>query len=164
MKRLIVMRHAKAAHRPGLADAERPLTGRGRKDAAAAGAWLASRGLTPDLVLCSPSLRTRQTWECLAPALASVPATGVWYEPRLYQADEEDMLDVVAGTPAEVPEVLVIGHNPAAEQVASSLTGRPALELPTSAIAVIGLGGWARLAAAAGTAEAFWSPGSAARA
>ena len=67
--RLVLVRHAKASSDdPRLADAERPLTDRGRRDAAAVGRWLAARDLRPDLVLCSTSLRTRQTW---AAALAA---------------------------------------------------------------------------------------------
>src|SRR5262245_26701965 len=37
---LVVLRHAKAAGDPGVNDVQRPLTGRGRRDAAAAGRWL----------------------------------------------------------------------------------------------------------------------------
>ena len=55
MKRLIVVRHAKATHKPGFADPDRPLTGRGRRDAKAAGEWLLGQRLIPGLVLCSPS-------------------------------------------------------------------------------------------------------------
>ena len=59
---LVILRHAKAERPAELADADRPLTQRGHADAAAAGAWLAARGYRPDLVLCSPAKRTRQTW------------------------------------------------------------------------------------------------------
>lgn len=161
MKRLIVVRHAKATHKPGFADPDRPLTGRGRRDAGAAGEWLAGQRLIPELVLCSPSCRTRQTWDRLAAALAAGPDIEVQYDPRLYLADDDDALDIIGETPDDVRTLLFVGHNPTAQQIASSLTGQSDLAFPTTAIAVIDLGSWARLVPGAGSARAFWSPGSA---
>jgi phosphohistidine phosphatase len=162
MKRLIVVRHSKATHKPGFADPDRPLTGRGRRDAKAAGEWLLSQRLIPDLVLCSPSCRTRQTWDRLAAALGTGRDIEVRYDARLYLADDDDTLDVIGQTPDDVRTLLIVGHNPAAQQVASTLTGRADLHFPTTAIAVIELGGWARLVPGAGSAHAFWTPRSAA--
>jgi phosphohistidine phosphatase len=161
MKRLIVMRHAKATHKPGFADPERPLTARGRRDAFAAGQWLDGQRLIPDLVLCSTSCRTRQTWDRLARALPAGRDIEVLYEPRLYLADDDDALDVIGQTPDDVRTLLVVGHNPAAQQIASSLTGQSDLRFPTSAIAVIDLGSWARLVPGAGSGHASWTPRSA---
>ena len=161
MKRLIVMRHAKATHKPGFDDADRPLTGRGRRDASAAGEWLRGQDLIPDLVLCSSSRRTRETWEQLAAAMAAGPGTEVWSDKRLYLASDDATLDVIGQTPDDIRTLLLVGHNPAAQQIASGLTGQGDLEFPTSAIAVIDLGSWARLVPGAGSAYAFWTPGSA---
>jgi phosphohistidine phosphatase len=161
MKRLIVVRHAKATHKPGFADPDRPLTSRGRRDAKAAGQWLSGQRLLPGLVLCSPSLRTRQTWDRLAAELGTGQDIGVQYDSRLYLADEDDTLDVIGETPDEVRTLLIIGHNPAMQQVASSLTGQGDLGFPTTAIAVVDLGSWARLVPGAGSARAFWTPRSA---
>jgi phosphohistidine phosphatase len=161
MRRLIVVRHAKATHKPGLADVDRPLTGRGRRDARAAGAWLLGRDLVPDLVYCSVACRTRQTWDQLAATLADGRDIDVEYTPRLYEADEDDVLDVIGATPGDVSTLLVVGHNPAMQEVAAVLTGEGDLAFPTTAIAVIDLGSWARLVPGAGSAHAFWTPGSA---
>lgn len=159
MKRLIVVRHAKATHKPGFADPDRPLTGRGRRDAKAAGQWLLGQRLIPDLVLCSPSLRTRQTWDRIAGALG--PDIEVQYDSRLYLAGAEDVLDIIGETPDDVRTLLIVGHNPASQQVASSLTGQGDLGFPTTAIAVVDLGSWVRLVPGAGSAHAFWTPRSA---
>lgn len=159
MKRLIVVRHAKATHKPGFADADRPLTTRGRRDATAAGEWLRGQQLMPEMVLCSAARRTRQTWDQLAAALADGHDVDVDYDERLYEADDDDVLDIVGATPDDVQTLMIVGHNPAMQQVASVLTSQPDLAFPTTAIAVIDLGGWARLVPGAGSAHAFWSPG-----
>ncbi len=138
------MRHAKAGELPGGPDFERALRPRGRRDSAAAGQWLATRGFRPDAVICSAARRTRQTWQCLAAALGGDPEFTA--EQRLYQAESDDVLEIVWQTPRDVGTLLYIGHNPAATELASKLTGTE-IGLPTAAIAVIGLsGGWADLA------------------
>jgi phosphohistidine phosphatase len=154
--KLIVMRHAKAGELPGGPDFERALRPRGRRDSAAAGKWLATRGFRPDLVICSAARRTRQTWQNLAPELRSDPEFTA--EQRLYQADSEDLIEIIRQTPATVGTLLYIGHNPAAAGLASLLTGSET-ELATAAIAVIALAGdWADLAAGTGELVASWSP------
>ena len=62
-RRLIVMRHAKSSwNSPAHSDHERPLNGRGRRDAPKIGAALVERGWTPELVLSSDAQRTRETF------------------------------------------------------------------------------------------------------
>jgi phosphohistidine phosphatase len=160
-KRLIVLRHAKATHKPGFADEDRPLTGRGRHDADAAGEWMRVRQLIPDLVLCSSSRRTRETWDRVALAMRAGPGIEVFYDSRLYLADDDATLDVIAETPDDTGTLLIVGHNPAAQQIVCGLTGQGDLAFPTCAIAVIDLGSWVRLVPGAGTAHSFWTPGSA---
>lgn len=160
MKRLVVVRHAKATHKPGFADFDRPITGRGRRDAKAAGEWLGRNGFVPGLVVCSPALRTRQTWDRLAAVLPGVDGIEVWPEQGLYAASADGVLDVIGATPDEVQTLMVVGHNPAVQDVAASLTGVADLAFPTCAIAVVGVQSWARLVPGAGTADALWTPAS----
>src|SRR5688572_27313979 len=110
VRTLVLLRHAKAAHPDGIADTDRPLTPRGHADAAAAGAWLAKQQLTPDLVLCSPARRTRETWQGVRVAMGADPT--VRYERDLYAAGAAELLDLVRATDPAVRTVLVIGHNP----------------------------------------------------
>jgi phosphohistidine phosphatase len=159
---LVVMRHAKAVREAGLADEERPLTGRGRRDAALAGEWLRQQGLIPDLVLCSPAVRTMHTWEHVRDALGVAGGGGgpvVDYDRRLYWAGGDGLPGVVRETGADVRVLLLVGHNPAAHQLALGLTGQCG-SFPAAAVAVIALpGGWAAAAPGAGDLIAFWSPG-----
>ena len=155
-RRLIVMRHAKAGELPGGPDFERPLRPRGQHDSAAAGKWLAARGFRPDSVICSAARRTRQTWQYVAAELGGDAECAV--EQRLYQADSQDVAEIIRQTPATVRTLLYIGHNPAAADLAGLLTGAE-IAFPTSAIAVIGLtSDWADLAEGTGELVASWSP------
>jgi phosphohistidine phosphatase len=154
--RLIVMRHAKAGELPGGPDFERALKGRGRRDSAAAGRWLATNGFEPDAVICSAARRTRQTWHFLSAELGGQPAFSS--ERSLYQADSQDVIEMIRQTVEDVTTLLYIGHNPAAADVVGVLTGTEP-EFPTSAIAVLGLrDAWAELAADNGVPVARWTP------
>lgn len=138
---LILMRHAKAETPDGKPDFERRLTKRGQKDAEAAGSWLADQGLRPDLVLCSSSTRTRQTWHGVAMGLAQADPDGaapdVRYERDLYDGGPTEVIDLLRTVPDGVTTVLVIGHNPTISDVSFLLRGNGGGEgLKTSGMAV----------------------------
>ena len=136
---LVILRHAKAERPAGMADSDRPLTQRGHADAAAAGAWLAARGYRPDLVLCSPSKRTRQTWRGVSVALAGGPEPEVRFESELYYGGVEDALELIRQAPPEAGSVLLVGHNPAVSMLSALLdspAGRDGDGLRTCGIAV----------------------------
>jgi phosphohistidine phosphatase len=153
------MRHAKAGELPGGPDAERALRPRGRRNSTAAGQWLAERDIVPDLVLCSSARRARQTWQCVRAELAGEPE--VISDPRLYEADAQDLLDIFGQAKAGVRSLMYVGHNPAAAEVTEILTG-DLVDFPTAAIAIIGLDvSWAGLPAhgsGAGELVAAWRP------
>ncbi len=153
---LIVMRHAKAGELPGGPDFERALAPRGERDSAAAGRWLTSRGLSPDLVLCSAARRTRQTWKLLAKQLGGKPEFSA--ERRLYLADSGDLAEIIQQTSERVGTLLYIGHNPAAAELVGLLTGAEP-DFPTAAIAVIAISAdWAAAAPGTGRLVASWAP------
>jgi phosphohistidine phosphatase len=153
---LIVMRHAKAGELPGGPDFERALRPRGERDSAAAGRWLASRGLRPDLVLCSAARRTRQTWQRVSQELGGEPELSV--ERRLYHADSDDLIEIIGETGEQVTTLMYVGHNPAAAGLVGLLTGTEP-DFPTAAIAVIAISaGWAGAAAGTGRLVASWTP------
>jgi phosphohistidine phosphatase len=139
VRTLVVLRHAKADRPNGVADEDRPLTERGHADAAAAGAWLATRGYRPDLVLCSPAKRTRQTWRAVALAVTGPHTPEVRYEPALYHGGVAEALDLVRGAPEEAGTVLLIGHNPTVSMLSAVLAQSTEQDndgLRTSGIAV----------------------------
>ncbi|WP_246610623.1 SixA phosphatase family protein [Nonomuraea rhizosphaerae] len=117
VRTLILLRHAKAAQVPGLDDRERPLTDRGERDAQRAGDELRALGVEPDLILCSPSERTRRTVELAFPGVA------VSYERDVYLAYPEELLALLKLTDPELGTVVLCGHNPGVHELALGLAG-----------------------------------------
>jgi phosphohistidine phosphatase len=140
---LVLLRHSKAVPPETMPDLDRPLSDRGRADAAAAGRYLVAQGIEPDLVLCSPSTRTRETWEYAAGA--GVIATDIWYDRRIYSAGTDELLDVLHDVPAGARTVILVGHGPGvpwlADELALDGTSPERVQLtqkyPTSGLAVL---------------------------
>lgn len=157
---IYLFRHAKSSwDDPRLDDVERPLAPRGRRAGKTMRRHMEAAGVRPMLVLCSPSVRTRQTLERVLPALGTeVP---VRYEDDLYHAGPRQMLDRLRRLPDDVTSVMLIGHNPALQALAVSLVGggdpgaraRIEAKFPTAALATLVLtaGRWRELEA--GTCE-----------
>ncbi|VXB51782.1 SixA phosphatase family protein [Nocardioides sp. AX2bis] len=169
-RRLVVLRHAQAE--PSAAtDAERPLSARGRTDAAAAGTWLAGLGIhvgpPTGSALVSAALRTRQTYDALAGGAGwEGGAEAARHDEGLYSAGPEAALDLVRETADEVSTLLVVGHNPTMAYLAHLLDdgeGDPgagsemvARGYPTCAAAVFAVDvPWADLAPGRARLEAF---------
>ncbi len=154
--RLIVMRHAQAGELPGGPDLERALTRQGRRDSAAAGAWLRAVGYRPDAVVCSAARRTRQTWQYVSEVLGGEPALAT--DERAYRADATELAEIIREAPDDVRTLMIVGHNPAVGQLSAALTGTE-LAFPAAALAVIGVApSWAELAMAGNELEASWTP------
>lgn len=179
-----MLRHAQAETGLGMSDADRPLTARGRDDAAAVGRELTAIGADVDLVLCSTARRARETWSGVSGFLAAEPA--VEHAARIYGADDAELLDALhevaaregaAGGSGEtsgpvpggpggpgggaVGTVLLVGHNPAVFELVMTLTGEPDVRtgFPAGAFAVIRVPtGWADLAPGTGRLATLWRP------
>ncbi len=162
---LTLLRHAKAAQPvPGQEDFDRPLTERGRGDAAWAGGILAP--FKPDLALVSAARRTSETWEIASQALAKAPELAL--ERDLYLCSPAQLLSRIQSVPATVRSVVAVGHNPCLEELAlwlardetepEALTMRA--KFPTSAIAIFDLrdGGWNRVAPESVAFRRFTTP------
>lgn len=127
---LILMRHGEAAAPAGTSDHERPLTDRGTEQAAAAGAWIAESLPPVRAVLCSTSLRTRQTLDAVADGATRFDASSAGilsaapeasFAHALYGAAPEGVLGEIALTDADAPTLLVIGHFPGLPETALAL-------------------------------------------
>ena len=133
MKTLLLLRHAKSSwDNSELADHDRPLNGRGRRDAPRLGRLLAQHELTPDLVVTSAARRAATTAELVA--LAAEYGGDIQYSNELYLADPETFLDVARDTADAVTRLMLVGHNPGIEELVTDLAGREE-RMPTAALA-----------------------------
>jgi phosphohistidine phosphatase len=131
---LILFRHSKSDQSSSEADIDRPLNARGRSQAPEAGRWLAENAGEIDLAVVSPAHRARTTWELASDELTRQPETRI--DDRVYNASVSDLLDVIRDLPDDARIVVLVGHNPGFEDLASLLTNEP-MSMPTSALAVL---------------------------
>jgi phosphohistidine phosphatase len=159
MKTLLLLRHAKSSRDdPALEDFDRPLAERGREAAPLIGEFMRAHDLQPDIVICSPALRTRQTWDLVAPVIRAT--VELRFDKRLYLADSDALLENARSAPARAGSLLMIGHNPGLGELACVLTGRGAkrdrarlrAKFPTGALAVLhfDVARWREIAPGAG--------------
>src|SRR5882672_12279132 len=119
MHRLHLLRHAKSDRDVALEDHERPLARRGREAARRVGESLPSALGALDLVLCSPSLRTRETAALVLARFA--PRPPILFEDALYLAGRAALMRRLSQLGESVGAVLVIGHNPGLHELALAL-------------------------------------------
>jgi phosphohistidine phosphatase len=169
MHQLLLLRHAKSSWDDAkLPDRDRPLSKRGRRAAASMRAAMRELGLSPDLVLVSPSRRTQETLAALEP-WDDTPLV----EPleTLYLASAHQLLQVLRGISETVRSVLVIGHNPGMHELAMLLaraTSQPAVNetahrlvagFPTAALAEFSVAGpWLELDENGSRLQRFLTP------
>ena len=162
---LWLLRHAKSSwDDPSLDDEDRPLAPRGERAADLMRDHLAVEVINPELVLCSSALRARQTLARVLPALGT--ALEVRIEPSLYAFDVGVLLDRLRRVSADVASVLLVGHNPAMQELAERIADRGerlddlSRKFPTGALAEIafGLDSWIDLAERPGELVRFVVP------
>jgi len=130
MPQLIIMRHAQADASFSGADFGRPLTDIGRQQALRQASWMQVQQLQPQLVVCSPATRTRDTALIVADTLGLDVRHGHLVQ-KIYEATAGDLIDVLeASATAEV--ALMIGHNPGVSALASLLIGEYLTMMPAS--------------------------------
>ena len=134
MKTLVLVRHAKSSWKdPELADRDRPLNPRGRRDAPEMGRRLAARGETPDRIVTSPALRAATTATVIAEAVG-YPEREIVEDERLYGAGSEEILEVIRGVEDRLDRVFLIGHNPGLTDLVNELSDEPIRNVPTCGV------------------------------
>ena len=143
MVTLHLLRHGEAKSAPEFADIERPLAEHGRSDSDRMGRLLATYDAPPGLILCSSAQRARETLAGVLPHLGATYRVEV--EEQLYTFDTAPVSDRLRQVPKAESSVLLIGHNPALENLTAELSvdGTPSAlrqlttKFPTCALATI---------------------------
>lgn len=97
-------------------DFERPLSPQGIEQMLGLAHWMEAMLKPPEMVLCSPALRTRQT---LREVAASWPqaADMADYPAEVYEASAGTLHALASETFRSVNRVLLVGHNPGLENL-----------------------------------------------
>jgi phosphohistidine phosphatase len=167
MLTLSLLRHAKSSwDNPGAKDFDRPLAKRGETAAPRMGAFMGKHGIAPELILCSPAVRARQTLDLVLPHLAGTPT--VEYEEAFYLAAPTVLLGRVRKIGAKVHHVMIVGHDPGMQELAMGLSGTGDAEtlaalahkFPTAGLAVIRFKAreWSKIGPAKGHLELLMTP------
>src|SRR6478672_7712358 len=141
MRRLFLIRHAKAELAVGRVDYERKLTGRGRNDAKRVAEALAVRRILPEILIHSGAARAKETAEILAATWRGKVA--LEEDGALYDASLTTLLDRTRAIAGAHKSVGLVAHNPGLGELATALTGsgaepelrRLAAKYPTGAVA-----------------------------
>jgi phosphohistidine phosphatase len=170
MLTLFLLRHAKSSWADaGADDFDRPLANRGIEAAPRVAQAMADNGFTPDRILCSSARRTRQTLGLVLTRLGAEEMTAAFTR-QLYGADADALHRMITAQDAQtVRRLMLVGHNPAMQDLALALTGsgaaaeRDALEVkfPSGALAVLTFedrDGWASIAPGTGHLTHFIRP------
>lgn len=132
MKSLSLFRHAKTERESASGrDFDRALTERGQADAERMGDEMRRQGLQFDRILASPAKRSIETVEG-----ANLQAAD--YDERIYDAATDRLLEIMRSVDDGVVRLMMVGHNPGFEHLASRLTG-DTLEMPTGSLVEIEL-------------------------
>lgn len=164
MRHLYLLRHVKSDwDDPSLPDRERPLAPRGKRAAAALALHIEKAGIAPAVVLCSPARRTMDTLRLISGALGA--EVEIHVEDELYGAGSGDLLRRLRRLPAATPSAMLIGHNPAIQELALTLArsvddlNRLKGKYPTGALAALAVPGkWVDLGSVSCELEEFVAP------
>ncbi len=158
MKTLLVLRHAKSSWKDGnLTDHERPLNHRGKHDAPGVGELLLDQKLTPQRILCSTARRARNTAELVMDACEYAGELTLLSE--LYDAPADNYLQAIKQLNDDDDIVMIVGHNPAIEELVQLLTGEYQ-PMSTAALAHIQFSAahWKDVGLRKGELAAVWRP------
>ena len=134
MKTLTIVRHAKSSWKdPSLKDRDRPLNGRGERDAPEMGRRIAEAGIRPSLIISSPAKRAWTTAKIIAREI-NYPQEFLQREDDLYLASVDRILDVLVAQDARFNSIMLFGHNPGMTDFVNYLVPGLTDNLPTCGV------------------------------
>ena len=123
---LLLLRHRHASVAPpswdDRGDFGRQLSEHGKQQSAQVGEWIRGHHLNPDAIVCSSAVRTEETARAVCVA-AELDQSVIDFEDSIYEAEVQNLLEVLCRTPKQVQRLLFVGHNPGLEMLAKKLTG-----------------------------------------
>ncbi|MDR0476433.1 MAG: histidine phosphatase family protein [Desulfobulbaceae bacterium] len=137
MKTLYLLRHGQAPWSRDLPDDfARSLDAVGERQAASVGLHLAQAKVRPEMIIASPTDRTRQTARIVANTL-SYPEKDIRYAPEIYSADVWSLARIVEQHAKSLNALLMVGHNPTLAHFGEWLTSERIGHLATCGLLAI---------------------------
>jgi phosphohistidine phosphatase len=156
MKKLLLIRHAKATHETGFVDFERPLKSSGLQDAAIMAGRIKEQGHVPELLVASPALRTLSTANVFSQHLDIPVAQEIL---GIYEASADQLVDIISELSDDQDFIGLVGHNPGIGQVLYDLSGE-VKDVPPGAVALIefDIDSWANISSRSGKLTFYDTP------
>ena len=138
-RRLFIIRHGKSSwDNEGLDDIDRPLAGRGTRNAETMALRMKELGLVPDLVFTSPASRALNTALIMSRVWELDPSSLHIYD-DLYMGYVSEITGVIGNAPDELGNLAIFGHNPSFTLFANTLLEDPLDNLPTAGVVIVTL-------------------------
>lgn len=116
MKYIHILRHADAAWgAKGSKDINRPLSPAGHEQCHQLAGYIKKKAIKPDLVLCSPALRVKETCDDVKQALGA--EWSIVDNDLLYLCDSNQLLEEIQMQDDVLDRLLIIGHNPTFQEI-----------------------------------------------
>jgi phosphohistidine phosphatase len=139
MKTLTLVRHAKSSWKDSsLADRDRPLNKRGKRDAPEMGRRIVAAGIRPSLIVSSPAVRAWTTAKVIASEIG-YPREFLQRDSALYLASVNGILDVIASQDTGFNSLMLVGHNPGFTDFANYLVPGLTNNVPTAGVVSVEL-------------------------
>jgi phosphohistidine phosphatase len=162
MKRLVIIRHAKAEHsNEEKSDSERDLSQQGQEDALMMSDQLIQHHILPDLMFTSPAFRAVQTADIYATkmnyALNKIIKKDVLFHSNFHV---KDFMKTIYKLDDKYTTVFVFGHNPYFSELAARLTASHYKHIPTSGYKsiIFDVDSWTKVVVGEGKLELFDYP------
>lgn len=156
MKKLLLIRHAKATHKPDYADFDRPLKGEGRQDSVTMAGRLKAAGIIPQLFVASSSVRTLETAGIIAEELGVKP---IILDKAIYEGSVQTLLGIINQQSDDLELIALVGHNPDISYLVYHLTSEMRELSPgTAALISFEVGSWGYISEYSGSLAWYSSP------
>ena len=136
MKRLYVVRHAKASYPNDVSDYNRPLAKQGIEDIQSLSLYLKSKKFIPECILTSAATRTLETCHIISNTL-SVDTEHIKEDSLIYGASVNNLLDIISSIDRKYNALMVVGHNPTLTLLINKISDAIIDHMPTSGVAII---------------------------
>jgi phosphohistidine phosphatase len=134
---LFIVRHAKSSwDYEDVSDLDRPLKLKGVRDAYETARQIKLDGNLPVRLISSPAIRALHTASIFMRVL-ELKFTYLAIDERLYSSGVSVIKKVISEQDSHITKLMIFGHNPDFSELASALSGKPYVEMPTCGLCKI---------------------------